>query len=178
MYEGVKYADTLKTDVKVDADWSYDPDTDPANMTPPVLNAEIAKQDVRVIDTNYAVQSEKFKGLHPDVLQAIVRNDSRKEIQNMKIAYAAWDKDRFPVKIKANFDTSGGAYIARVNYDDIHLRPGETYGESSGFEIDDDIQISEFKAIVYSYEAEDGTTWFNPLFERWCELHEGVRLDA
>ena len=53
---------------------------------------------------------------------------------------------------------------------------GSTYGERSGYSIDDGLGIPNFKTLVVSFETFDGETWENPLYTRWCELYEGKKL--
>lgn len=139
--------------------------------------AEIERQDVRVISTKYEVQSTRWKTLYPDLLQAVLKNDTSYDIKDVIVAFVAWDKNNLPVKIKPNNDIGHNeAYIQLVRYGDINLIPGGTYGKNGGFGIDEDCEIKTFKAIVYSYETFEGITWENPLFEAWCELYEGVKL--
>ena len=145
-------------------------------MTEDKLLSQIDAQELKVIKTKYVVQDEVYKSLYPDMLQAVIQNDTSYDIKNAIVAFVAWDNNNLPVKIKGSFDFSGGAYIVEVNYDDINLVPGEKFGESSGYEIDENCNIKTIKAIVVSYETFDGTTWENPLYEDWRELYEGVKL--
>lgn len=139
--------------------------------------AEIEQQDVRVISTKYEVQSTRWKTLYPDLLQAVLKNDTSYDIKDVIVAFVAWDKNSLPVKIKPNNSIrQDESYIQLVRYGDINLIPGGTYGKNGGFGIDEDCEIKTFKAIVYSYETFEGITWENPLFEAWCELYEGVKL--
>ena len=145
-------------------------------MTEDKLLSQIDAQELKVIKTKYVVQDEVYKALYPDMLQAVIQNDTSYDIKNAIVAFAAWDSNNLPVKIKGSFDFSDGAYNIEVNYGDINLVPGEKFGESSGYEIDENCNIKTIKAIVVSYETFDGTTWENPLYEDWCELYEGVKL--
>lgn len=144
-------------------------------LTSKELESELNKQEVHVIKTNYAVQDEEANILYPDVLQAIFKNGSKQDIKKAVISFVAWDSNNLPVKIKANIDFGEGAYIYKCNYNDINLVPGATYGETSGFEISQDIDIHTFKAIVKSYETFDGITWENPQYDNWTEMYGGVK---
>ena len=110
------------------------------------------------------------------MLQAVIQNNTSSDVKNAVVAFVAWDKNDLPVKIKGSIDFSDGAYIKKVNYNDINMIPNSTFGESSGFEIDESCDINSFKAIVVSFETFEGETWVNPLFEDWCKLYEGVKL--
>ena len=145
-------------------------------MTEDKLLSQIDAQELKVIKTKYIVQDEKYKSLYPDMLQAVIQNDTSYDIKNAIVAFVAWDSNNLPVKIKGSIDFSDGSYIKKINYGDINLVPGKKFGESSGFEIDENCNIKTFKAIVVSYETFDGTTWENPLYEDWCEFYEGVKL--
>lgn len=145
-------------------------------MTEDKLLSQIDAQELKVIKTKYVVQDEEYKSLYPDMLQAVIQNDTSYDIKNALVAFVAWDSNNLPVKIKGSIDFSDGSYIKKVNYGDINLVPGEKFGESSGSAVDENCNIETFKAIVVSYETFDGTTWENPLYEDWCEFYEGVKL--
>lgn len=143
-------------------------------MTPEYLDALIAEQPFRVISTSYSVQSDRWKTLYPDMLQATLKNDTELNIQNAIIAFVGWDKNGLPVKIlDSGLNLDGGSYVRTVSYDNINMIPGATFGDNYGFRIDEECGIADFKAIAVSYEAFDGTTWQNPHYSAWRELYEG-----
>ena len=136
----------------------------------------LAKQDMCVISTKYVIQDERYKSLYPDMLQVIIKNNTSSDIRSAVVAFVAWDSNNLPVKIKGNIDFSGGSYIKKVNYGDINLIPGATYGENSGMSIDDGLKINKFMAIVVSYETFENTTWTNPYYNAWEKALEGVKF--
>lgn len=145
-------------------------------MTASELEAEIAKQEVRVTSTKYTVQNKDYKVLYPDLLQAIITNGSTVDIQDVVIAYVAWDKNNLPVEIETSNILSDEAYIKRASAT-VNLVPGGTWGRESGLELASDCSdIATFKAIVCEYTDFDGKTWENPLYDQWCEIYEGKRL--
>lgn len=181
LYEGVKYSDELVVDVLVeDAKFeAAQQDTEDGrnnSITEAELLEQIEQQEFKVISTKYVVQDEQYKALYPDMLQAILQNNTTYDIKNAVVAFVAWDSNNLPVKIKDSIDYSDGTYIKQVNYGDINLIPNGTFGESSGYEIDETCGIKTFKAIVVSYETFDGNTWENPLYDEWCKLYGGVKL--
>lgn len=144
----------------------------------PLFDAEVEKQEVRVVSTKYIVRSDRYKSLYPDMLQAIIQNDSKYDIKNAVIAFVAWDKNNLPIKIIGSMDFSDGHYVKEVMCRDINLVPGKKYGNDSGFSIDDGLGITTFKAIVVSYEAFSGETWQNPLYSKWVDVYAGVKLPS
>lgn len=181
LYEGVKYSNDLVVDVTIEntvLETTHTDENDESSIETDErkLLAQIEEQEFRVISTKYVVQDEKYKSLYPDMLQAVLRNDTLYDIKNASVAFVAWDKNNLPVKIKGSTDFSDGSYIKLVNYSDINLIPGATYGESSGFSVDENCAIATFKAIVVTYESFNGDTWENPLYDEWCTLYEGVKL--
>lgn len=145
-------------------------------MTAAELEAELAKQEVRVTSTKYVIQDETYKYLYPDALRAIVKNDSPVDIRDVELAYAAWDKNNLPVKIKTNNFTDNANYISRAS-GEINLVSGGTWGSDSGLKLAADCpDISKIKAIVREYTDFDGNTWENPLYEQWLEIYEGKKL--
>lgn len=185
MYEGEKYSDSMTVEVEVvdsafsvnenSADGSSDKDTT-SSMTASELESNLSTQPITIISTDYVVQDEKHKALYPDMLQAVLQNNTEDDIKNAVVAFVAWDSNNLPVKILGQFDFSDGSYVKKVNYADINLAAGDTFGESSGFSIDENCDIETFKAIVVSYETFDGDTWENPYYEDFCELYEGQKL--
>ena len=136
----------------------------------------LAKQDMCVISTKYVVQDDRYKTLYPDMLQAVIKNNTGYDIRNAVVAFVAWDGNNLPVKIKGNIDFSDGSYVKKVNYSDINLIGGATYGESSGMSIDEDCNISKFRAIVISYETFDNVTWTNPYYNAWEAAFSGQKF--
>lgn len=186
MFEGVKYTPDLTVEGVIEEatvpQLPADPPTTTTNASvidseesKAQLQAAIDAQEVRVTGTKYVVQDAQHKTLYPDMLQAVIQNDSQYDIKNAVVAFVAWDKNNLPVKIKGAIDFSDGAYISHVNYNDINLVPGASYGSNSGYEIDEDCGIDSFKAIVVSYETFDGTTWENPLYFKWSLTYEGKK---
>jgi hypothetical protein len=140
------------------------------------LDKLLKAEPVFIKSTKYLVQDENYKSLYPDMLQTIVQNDTKEDIKSAVIAFAAWDKNGLPVKIKGSLSLADGAYITKVDYSDINLAAGSSYGEDSGYNLEDGLNIKTFKAIVVSYETYDGTTWENPHFKSFCSLYEGKKM--
>ncbi len=145
-------------------------------LTAEELVAQLNEQELKITSTKYVVQHTEYKSLYPDMMQVILQNDTEYDIKNAVVAFAAWDENNLPVKIKGSTDFSDGSYIKQCNYADINLIPGGTFGNSAGFQVDEACGIKTFKAIVVSYEAFTGEKWENPLYEDWCKLYEGVKL--
>ena len=136
----------------------------------------LSEQPLAVVKTEYIVQDEQYKLLYPDMLQAVIQNNTTEDIKDAVVAFVAWDENRLPVKIEGQFDLGGGTYIKRVNYLDINLVGGDTYGENSGYSLGEHCEIETFKAIAVSYETFDGKTWENPYYDAFRVLYEGQKL--
>ncbi|MBR4951229.1 MAG: hypothetical protein IKZ23_04665 [Clostridia bacterium] len=140
------------------------------------LESSLSKHDVKVISTNYLVQSEDNKILAPDMLQCIIQNNSGYTIKDAVIAFVAWDEYNYPVKIKGRLSIAGESYVSQCEYEDINIMPGQRFGDEHGLALSHDCSnIKKFKAIVVSYEATDGTKWENPLYEKWVRLYENQK---
>lgn len=144
-------------------------------LTEKKLEDLIESQPLKVIKTDYLVQDEQHNTLYPDMLQAVIENNSGEDIRNAVIAFVAWDENELPLKLEGSIDFSDGSYIKMVSYDDINLIDGETFGEESGFELDSNNDIQDFKAIVYSYETFEGEEWENEYLDDFSELYENER---
>lgn len=145
-------------------------------LTEESLDALLATQPLYISETEYIVQSEDLKALYPDMLSAIIVNNSDDDVLDAVIAFVAWDSNNLPVKIEGQFDFGGGSYIKKVNYDAINLIPGETFGRDFGMSLSDDNNIATFKGIVVSYKTFDGETWENPYYNDFCDMYEGKKL--
>ncbi len=152
------------------------PKEEEKKLTEEEILSQIDAQEVKVKSTKYLVQDNNYKVLYPDMLQAILENNTNNDIKNAVVAFAAWDKNGLPVKIKGKFDFTDGSYITKVNFSDINLVPGKTFGDKKGYEVDESCGIKTVKAIVESYETFEGEVWENPLYIEWCEIYEGEKL--
>ena len=151
---------------------------DTVSMTPDLFDKLIAGQALAVTSTKYVVQNARFKSLYPDMLQAILKNNTASDIKDAVVAFVAWDKNNLPVKIKSHLSYRDEAYVQLVNSSDMNLVPRASYGRKKGYAIDEDCNIKKFKAIVVSYETFDGETWMNPYYYEWRTLYEGKRFDS
>lgn len=182
LYEGNKYSDDLTTEVKASDKVIFESNGSSSNVTEDVneetVLAAIEEQPFKVISTKYVVQSDTYKSVYPDMLQAVVENNTELDIKDAVVAFVAWDENSLPVKIEGQYDFDGGSYVQEVTYDSINMVPGATFGQDKGFSLSEDNGISNFKAIVVSYEAYDGTTWSNPEYGNWKKLYEGVKQSS
>lgn len=142
------------------------------------LEAELAEQPVVIIRTEYVVQSEDLKALYPDMLQAVIQNNSEDDVKSIVVAFAAWDENNLPVKIRGQYDFTGGKYVRKVEFDEANLVPGGVCGEDEGYCLEEESGIQTFKAIVVSYETFDGRKWFNPCYDDFYELYAGKKLNG
>ena len=182
LYEGRKYSDDMQIEVQLN-DSTFVPkenslnEEDKSEMTAVELEEYLTSQPLTVIRTEYLVQSEEYKSLYPDMLQAVIKNNTNEDIKDAVVAFAAWDENNLPVKIEGQFDFGDSSYIKRVNYSDINLIAGATFGENSGLSLAENCDIKTFKAIVVSYETFNGETWENPYYDDFCILYEGKKLN-
>ena len=122
------------------------------------------------------VQDERYKSLYPDMLQAVIQNNSEEDIRDAVVAYVGWDANGLPVKIKGHLSYGDSTYVTEVLYENINLVPGSSYGDSQGYAIDEDCGVDTFKAVVVSYTTFEEKTWENPDYKAFCDLYGGKRL--
>ena len=182
LFEGKKFAEDMNVEVIIDESQhvlkksnSESQNTINNDVLETELLGQLDEQELKVIETKYTIQDNEYKSLYPDLLQAVIKNDTELDIKNAIVAFVAWDENQLPVKIKGSMDFSDGSYVKLVNYNDINLVPGKTFGRDSGFQLDEYHKIKTFKAIVVSYEAFDGSTWDNLLFDDWKKIYEGKK---
>lgn len=182
LYEEKKFDKAATVDVKIEdvqkssgKNTAKSEDKDADVPSEKELEALLAKEPVNIKSTKYVVQDEQYKSLYPDMLQAIIQNNTKEDIKNAVIAFAAWDKNGLPIKVKGYLSFDEGTYITKVDYSDINLAAGSTYGKDTGYQVDENQEIKTFKAIVVSTETFDGKTWENPQFDAFCSLYEGKK---
>lgn len=179
-YEGKKYSDDIKVEVEIQ-DTSFAKSETPSgtvvdSAAAEALETSLAGQPVFVSSTKYVVQDNKYKSLYPDMLQAIIQNNSEEDIRDAVVAFVGWDANGLPVKIKGHIDFSDPTYLTKVTFENINLVPGSATGDSQGFAIDENCGVSTFKAIVVSYTNFEDKKWENPDYKAFCDLYEGKRL--
>lgn len=139
------------------------------------LEKDLKKQDLYAYDAKYVVQDEKYKSLYPDMLQAMIKNNTNKDIRDVQFGFVAWDKNGLPIKLKGNIDF-GKSYMRGVSGDAVNIPAKSKFGEKHGFSIDKDLEVDTFKPIVVSYTDFKGNKWHNPKFDEFIKVYEGKRL--
>ncbi len=148
------------------------------NLTGSELEAKQAEQPVYVVSADYLVQSDEYKSLYPDQLNAVIKNNSGKEVKNVIVAFAAWDKNSLPVKIEGQIDFNGGEYIKEVDFGDVNMVDGSTFGEDMGMNLSEACDnIKTVKALVKEYTDFDGNKWENPYYDSWKSIYENKKLE-
>ena len=135
------------------------------------LEKQLKQQPVYVVSTFYTVQSDKYKASYPDLMQSMFVNKSGTSIKNVTIAFAAWDKNKLPIKIPTKYD-SRGDYVELVTYEGINLLDGEVYGDEVGLAMWLYPVVPAYvKSCIVSYDDFYGNTWNNPLYEAWKQKY-------
>ncbi len=173
LYEAKEYSENLSVDVVIEEEKEESSSVSEETLD---LLSRIDAQEVKVVSTEYIINHPDYKSLYPDELQAVIQNGSSQDIKNVTVAFVAWDKDKFPVKILGAIDFSDGEYVKLVDFENINLAPQARGGAKEPFAVNEECGIRTFKAIVVSYETLSGEVWNNPLFSEWRAMYEGVKL--
>lgn len=131
-----------------------------------------SKQLVFVESSKIIVQDSTYKGLYPDMIQVIIKNVSSKTVKNINVGCLGYDKNGYPLKIKTQFGISDGDYEFVGKAEDVNIIKGGTFGQHSGFNLDEYHGISKVLACIKNATFYDGTTWDNPYYERWIEQYK------
>ncbi len=138
LYEGKKLTDDMSVEVKLENDTNIINDTPKETnqmsndmITVEELNSQLAQQPIFIVDTEYVIQDDNFKTLYPDLLTVSIKNNTDQDIKNVVVSFVAWDENNLPVKIEGQFDFSDTTYVKKVNFSDINLVAGGTFGEKS-----------------------------------------------
>lgn len=124
-------------------------------------------QKVSVENVTIIAQSDKYKILYPDLIQATIKNNSDKTIKDFSIGFIAWDSNGYPIKIKGQIDLSGGSYVFIGKSDVANILAGATYGNGKGWGLNENHNISTIYGCVKTVTFYDGTTWNNPYYDYW-----------
>jgi tetratricopeptide (TPR) repeat protein len=131
-----------------------------------------ANQEVSVDKVSIVIQSTQYKALYPDMIQAIIRNNSDKTIKNFKIGFLAFDSNGYPLKIKAQFDFSGGSFEFLGNADNVNIVPKSTFGKNVGWTLDENHGIKTVIACVQEVDYYDNSRWENPYYDYWLREYK------
>ncbi|MBQ9742066.1 MAG: hypothetical protein IJV88_00125 [Ruminococcus sp.] len=134
-------------------------------------------QDVFVQSVKYAVQDTENKKDNPDMLQAVITNNSDEVIDEAVVSFVAWDDEMEAVELNEDAETEEGEYVRGVSYKNMELQPQGTYGKDSGIAVEEDEDIVLFKAVVEYYTTEDGETITNPYADDWKTFYAGQDYD-
>ena len=122
------------------------------------------------------MQSDEYKVLYPDQIRAMITNNSDKAVKNMKIGFLGYDSNGYPLKIKLQFNFSGGNYEGAGTADNVNIIPGASFGDNRGWNLDESHGISTVISCVKSVEFYDGTNWTNPYYDYWIAEYKEKQL--
>lgn len=145
-------------------------------LSPEELDEKLKEQPLTVSRTHLTKKADLDNFATGDLMGAVLKNNSDDTILNCVVAFACWDSNSLPLKIYAPYSTFNASFIMTGDYTNINLRPGDTYGQTKGFYISEDMRAYTTKAIVVSYEALGGEKWENPYYLDFVEAYEGKEL--
>ena len=131
-----------------------------------------SKQIVVVESAKIIEQDPRYKALYPDMLQAIIKNNSGKTIKKMEVGFLGYDENGYPMKIKGKYDFWGGDYEFIGLAEDVNIVAGDIFGYDAGWELSDPHGLSKIIACVKSATFYDGTTWHNQFYDLWLEEYK------
>jgi len=148
-----------------------------ANMPDSEFMATLSNLPVAVVGARCVVQSTEYKSLYPDYLQAIITNNSQDDIRDLVVAFAAWDENGMPVKLRGQYDFGSAEYIQVVTFKDANVIPGATYGDNAGYKLAASCNVATVRAMAASYTGLNNQVWNNPYYESFVRKYSGRKLD-
>ena len=141
------------------------------SMTKDELEEAMTKQPIKILRTEHYVSSIlNSKGVPQNYLTSVIQNNSGVRIKDVVIGFVAWDDKNLPIKIKSDDMFYIPSYLTKVNYNDINLEDGYSYGQNIGAAVENN-EIVNLKSIVISYTDYDGNTWKNDLMKEFENLY-------
>lgn len=132
----------------------------------------IDSQQLVVTSAKIEVQSSEYKALYPDMMQVLVKNISNQTVKNYQMSILAFDSNGYPLKIKPQYNVTGEDYEFTGNANDVNILPNHTYGDSVGWNLDEQHGISKIIACVKHVDYYDGSTWDNPYYDYWIQEYK------
>lgn len=135
------------------------------------------KSDQQVIVLSAQVVSESDndndKSQYPDMLQAIIKNNSSKTIKDFLVGWLGYDSNNNPVNIKPYSDGTYSNYEFFGKAENVNMLPNSTMGDDRGWKLAVNHGLSKVIACVKSVTFTDGTTWENPYYQYWLDQYKG-----
>lgn len=127
------------------------------------------------VEKAYAFKGNVYKNLDAEevFLTTSIKNNSNTTIKDISVAFAAWDIDGKPIKIKSASGLTEDSYIKEVGMGAVTVEAGkEWHGETdenvSGLRVAvEQSNIAYVESIIVSYTTEDGGNWTNPYYTQW-----------
>lgn len=135
------------------------------------------EQEVTVESAKIIIQDDRYKALYPDMIEVVIKNNSNKTIKDYNVAVLAYDNNNYPLKIKPQFNYSGGGFEFTGQADNVNVVAGATGGKNYGWKLDENHGISKLLAIVKDVTYYDGSTWENPYYTYWIEQYKEKPLN-
>ena len=149
------------------------------------------EQKAVVISTRMGVQHKTNKKKYPDMLLAVVKNNSDKTIKTFNLSFLTFDAEGNPLSTRhPTFDekfefntvpyykTPDPKHRLECLYDSDEVLPGKRTSERYGWELSEDHPaISTILACVSDVTYTDGTTWRNEYFDIWLKQYENKKLN-
>jgi len=147
---------------------------DPSNIAS--VQAALNALTIRVTSAKVLVQSKLNKATYPDMLTAVVQNDTSSAITGYTVGFLAFDANGAAVQILTQYDETA-YYEILGDAVDIRLAAGGSFGSSYGWRLQENHGIVYLIACVQSVTFEDGSTWENPVYSIWKEAFAEKTLD-
>lgn len=157
----------LESDLSAEKNRTPAPTATPEATPVPDVETLKAEQKLTVEKTQIIVQDKQYKSLYPDLISAVVKNNTDETVRNFVVSFLAYDKNGYPVKIESQTSFTGGAYTMEATSEDANILPGDEYGSKSGWRLADPHDITYVLACVKEATFYNGETWVNDYEPIW-----------
>lgn len=136
---------------------------------------DVEKQEIVAVNARVVVLSDGKKALVTDIQNNTANNE---DIQEISVAFAAWDVEGNPIAIKTEDNPNNPSNVMEATVDDTTVPGGETWTATRGLFLHAECKhIAYVTSLVLSCKVGE-TLWENPIYDAWQGTYSELVLES